>query len=222
MSLLRYISHADVIKDPDVPVPRWGLSPVGRRRVDVLARQPWLARVGRLLSSDETKAVETASILADRWDLEVEIRPATGETDRSATGYVSETRHAELAGRYFAHPTESADGWERAVDGQRRVVEALADVLAEPVAGPDEATGTPRPDVAVIGHGGVGTLLWSYLAGRAIDQADDQPHQGHYWTWDRSAGIVLHRWWPIDATDPPPPLADRSGPSGPIGSESPA
>lgn len=203
MSLFRYISHADVIKDPDVPVPRWGLNPVGRQRVEALADQDWLGRIGRLVSSDETKAVETATILAERWDLVVEIRPETGETDRSATGYVTEERHTELAARYFAAPTESADGWERAVDSQRRVVEALADLVGE---SPDPSEQPGRPDVAVVGHGGVGTLLWSHLAGRPIAQADDQPHQGHYWTFDRSTGVMLHRWWPIDVIDPPPPL----------------
>ncbi len=204
MSLFRYISHADVAKDPHVPVPRWGLDDTGRRRVAVLAEQPWLAAVGRFVCSAETKAIETATILAERWQRPIEIRPETGETDRSATGYVPEARHAELAARYFAEPARSADGWERAIDGQHRVVDALADLLVEPGPGATEEA-RAHPDVAVIGHGGVGTLLWCHLAGAAIDQTNDQPGQGHYWTWDRSTGVMLHRWHPIDADEPPPP-----------------
>lgn len=198
-SLLHYISHPEVRIDPEVPVPRWGLSEVGQRRIRVLADRPWLAGVGRLVSSDETKAVEAATVLADRLGLEVEIRAATGETDRSATGYVTHARHEELATRYFAEPEASADGWERAVDSQRRVADALADLTGPPSA-PDRDRA--RPAVAVVGHGGVGTLLWSLLTGTTIDQANDQPGQGHYWTWDRDTATMLHDWHPIDAEHP--------------------
>lgn len=200
MSLFRYISHAEVVKDPDVPVPRWSLSPVGRRRVEALADQPWMGSVGRLVSSDETKAVEAATILGQRLGLDVEVRPATGETDRSATGYVSEARHSALAARYFADPQRSADGWETAAAGQRRVVEALADLFGRPSEPPPDPD---RPDVAVVGHGGVGTLLWCHLAGLAIDQAHDQPGQGHYWTWDRRTANMVNGWHPIDAAEQP-------------------
>lgn len=195
MSLLRYISHPQVVQDPAVPVPRWGLSAEGRRRAEVLAGRPWLDTVGRLVASDETKAKETAVVLADRLGLAVEIRPASGETDRSATGYVAPERYEDLTARYFAHPEESADGWERAVDSQRRVIEALSDLAARPVG---EPAAPDRPDVAVAGHGGVGTLLWCHLAGLAIDRRHDQPGQGHYWTWDRTAGVAVHPWRPID------------------------
>jgi broad specificity phosphatase PhoE len=154
-----------------------------------------MATVGRLVASDETKAVETAGILADRLGLAVEIRLATGETDRSATGWVPPERHDELAARYFADPERSADGWERAIDSQRRVVAALADLLVEPGG---RAVERARPDVVVVGHGGVGTLLWCHLAGLAIDRRHDQPSQGHHWAWDRSTGRVVHPWRPID------------------------
>jgi len=204
-SLLHYISHPEVRIDPEVPVPRWGLSEVGRRRILVLADRPWLADIGRLVSSDETKAVETATILAERLGLEVEIRPTTGETDRSSTGFVSHERHEQLAARYFAEPEVSAEGWERAIDSQRRVVEALADLTGPPAApdpDPDSDPNSARPAVAIVGHGGAGTLLWSHLTGTSIDQANDQPGQGHYWTWDRESATMLHGWHPIDAEHP--------------------
>lgn len=202
-ALVHYISHPEVDIDPEVPVPRWGLSEVGRRRIGVLAGRPWLRSIGRVVSSEETKAVEAASVLAGRLGLEVEIRPATGETDRSATGFVSHARHEDLAARYFAEPEVSAEGWERAVDSQRRVVEALTDLTGPPSgSGSTSASVTDRPAVAVVGHGGVGTLLWCHLTGQAIDQAHDQPGQGHYWTWDREAATMLHDWHPVDAEHP--------------------
>lgn len=191
MALLRYVSHPQVQVDPAVPVPRWSLSAAGRERVERMLIQPWLAAVGRILSSPEAKAVETAELLAHHLDLTVEVRERTGEIDRSATGFVAPERHEALAEACFARPDRSADGWERAIDAQTRIVAALADVLGAP-------GGEQQPDLVVVGHGGVGTLLYCHLAGLAIDRRHDQRGQGHYWTYDRSSGDVLHPWVPVD------------------------
>ena len=194
MAVLRYLSHPQVTVDPDVPVPRWSLSPEGRRRVEIMAEeQPWVATLGRVVSSGETKARQTARLLARRLgpDVEVEVRPETGEIDRSATGFVSPGEHEELADALFAQPEVSARGWERAVDAQARMVAALADLL-------DPAT---PADIAVVGHGGVGTLWWCHLAGLAIDRRHDQPGQGHHWALDLTTGRPIHPWRPIDRID---------------------
>lgn len=187
MALLRYISHPNVHIDPNVEVPKWHLSDQGRRRATAMLDQPWVGDITRVISSDETKARETASLLAGHLGLDIEVRPATREVDRSATGFVAGEVHAALAARLFAEPDRSADGWETAAHAQRRMVDALADLLA------DDAG-----DIAVVGHGGVGTLVLCHLAGDAIDQRHDQPGQGHYWTYDRSSAAVVHRWVPID------------------------
>ncbi|MEM7338479.1 MAG: histidine phosphatase family protein [Actinomycetota bacterium] len=199
MSMLRYISHANVVIDPDVPVPRWGLSEVGRTRAEAMLAQPWVPAIQRVVSSDETKAREAAGILADHLGLEVEVRPATGETDRSATGFVPPARHHELSDRFFGSPTESAEGWETAVAAQARIIDAVADLLRGDGDGDENREGVG--DVAVVGHGGVGTLLLCHLDGLAIDASHDQPGQGHYWTLDRSGGEVVHRWRPIDVIE---------------------
>ena len=186
--LLRYISHANVTIDPAVPVPRWHLSAAGRERVHVMLCQPWVTTIGRVVSSAETKAIETAQILADHVGLDVDIRDATGEIDRSSTGFVPHTRHEELADLLFAHPHDSAAGWERAIDAQARIVDALNDLVAD-------ATG---PETVIIGHGAVGTLLQCHVMSQPIDRRHDQPGQGHYFTIDVIARRVLHPWRAID------------------------
>lgn len=188
MAVLRYVSHPNVVIDPAVLVPQWGLSDLGRRRAQQLHQQPWLAGVQRIVASAETKAQDTAKIIATHVGLEIETRPATGETDRTSTGFVPEERHDELARRYFAEPEVSADGWERSVDSQRRIVDATADLVAS----------TNRQETVVVGHGGVGTLLLCHLGSLAIDQRHDQPGQGHYWAYDIAAGSVIHRWRAVD------------------------
>lgn len=190
MALLRYITHPNVQVDPAVPVPQWSLSDEGRRRAEIMARQPWAADLGRIVSSDETKAIDTAEILSAVGGVPVEVRDHTGENDRSATGFVPPDRFEELADAFFAHPDESVEGWERAADAQARVVAALADLL-EP--------STPT-DIAVVGHGAVGTLWYCHLTGQAIDRRHDQGGGGggNYFTVDLATGAVLHPWFPID------------------------
>ncbi len=203
MSILRYITHPSVNIDPNVPVPRWGLSEKGRRQTQAMLRQPWVASIGRIVSSGETKALETAEILAAHLGLTVEVRPGTGENDRSATGFVPPDEFERLADTFFAQPEVSIQGWERAVDAQARIVSGLADLL-DPATQLDQTTDNPATnistatDIAVIGHGGVGTLWYCHLTGKAINRKHDQPGQGHYFSADLVTSSVLHAWQPID------------------------
>ncbi len=190
MSVLRYVSHPEVIIEPDVPVREWGLTEIGRSRVEAMCGQPWIDDIGHLISSGETKALEAAWIIARATGLDIEMRPATGETDRSSTGYVPRSEHDALSVQFFGQPRISAEGWERALDVQSRVVGALADVLSV-------ERGDSR-DVLVVGHGGAGTLLYCLLAGEEIHAWQDQPSPGHYWAHDLATARVLHPWRAID------------------------
>jgi hypothetical protein len=110
MGLLRYLSHPDVVVDPDVPVPQWHLSERGRQRLAVMLTRPWVESIGRVIASSETKSVEAATVLATHLDLDVEVRPTTGEIDRSATGYLPAAEHERVADALFAHPDVSSAG----------------------------------------------------------------------------------------------------------------
>ena len=158
-----YLTHPQVLIDPAVPVPDWGLSPVGRERAEAFARSGRLAGVARVVSSAERKAVETAEIAASALGTPVEIRPGMHENDRSATGYLPQLEFERMADRFFGWPQESVRGWERAVDAQARIVREVAEALATDL----------RPTLFV-GHGGVGALLLCHLSRRPISRADDQ------------------------------------------------
>ena len=150
--------------------------------------QPWVTDVGRIVSSAERKALDTAGLLAEQLGLPVEVRPDTGEIDRSAAGFLPPEEFEAVADACFAEPMVSARGWERAVDAQARVAASLADLL----------TGS-GPDVVVVGHGGVGTFWYCHLAGLPIERRLDQPGQGHYFTVED--GRPRHHWRPIDQLD---------------------
>lgn len=188
MGLMRYVSHPQVAVDPSTPVPRWSLSELGRERAIAGAARPWAADIDRIVTSDETKAIETAQILATASGAELDVRDGIGEIDRSSTGYVSHERHEELADELFSRPHESASGWERAVDATDRMLTHLDDLLVPDAGG----------HVVVVGHGGVGTLLMCHLAGFDVERARDQPHGGCHWAWDTTERRLIHDWRPID------------------------
>ena len=190
MGVIRYVSHPEVLIDPAVPVPWWSLSDIGRARAIEGARRPWAGDIDRIVSSPETKAVETAEILATSSGTVVEVRDGIGEIDRSATGYVSHERHEQLADELFLRPDESAAGWERAVDATARMVGHLDDLLLPGADG----------HVVVVGHGGVGTLLMCHVAGLQVARARDQPRGGCHWAWDTLGQQLVHDWQPIDAS----------------------
>jgi broad specificity phosphatase PhoE len=193
VGFLRFVTHPQVRISADIPVPRWGLSEVGQLRAEAMLKQPWLAPTTRLLSSGETKALETAAVVAAATGLPIEVREALHENDRSSTGFVPPDEFEILADAFFGQPNESVRGWETSAAAQARVKAATADLL-------DDGDG----DILVVGHGAVGTLLLCHLLGIAISRAEDQvggdaaPGGGNYWTFDRSTATVIHRWRPID------------------------
>ncbi len=188
IALLRYVTHPEVTVDPATPVERWALSPTGLARARAMLEQPWVGELERIVSSDETKAVQTAELLAEATGLRVEVRAGIGENDRRATGFLPPEEFEATADRFFAQPERSIRGWERAVDAQSRIVDGLADLLD-----PAETRST-----VVVGHGGVGTLWYCRLTDQPISRRHDQPGQGHHFTLDVTTGRVLHAWQPID------------------------
>jgi broad specificity phosphatase PhoE len=190
LSIVYYLSHPEVDIAPAVPVPAWGLSLLGRERVLAVREAPWLRACGRIVTSAERKAVETADLIAAASGAQVEVRPGMHENDRSATGFLPPAEFEAVADRFFAAPEASVRGWERAVDAQQRIVSEFDAVLA----GHDHAT-----SLLVVGHGGVGTLLYCRLAGQPIDRRFDQSRAGSVFAVELARRRPLLGWTPMEA-----------------------
>ena len=189
VATVRYLSHPQVLIDPAVAVPQWGLNDVGKARVAALAEAGWLAGTVKVVSSGERKAVETAEPLAASLGTAVEIREAMHENDRSATGFLPPDEFEQTADLFFAYPEISINGWERAVNAQQRILREVDAVLAE----------CPDGDVLIVGHGGVGTLLLCHLGGWPIDRRYDQSGGGgNYFGFDRETRKLRHGWMPME------------------------
>lgn len=193
-SVLHYLSHPQVLIDPDVPVPDWGLNDEGSARVATLCgavRNGALAGTKSVFSSPERKALETARPLADALGCPLSLAPDSYENDRSATGYLPGPEFEALADAFFAKPETSVKGWERALDAQTRITTSIADMTAT----------APKGDILIVGHGAVGTLLYCARAGFPISRAHDQGPGGggNYITFDRVTGVPFGGWRPIES-----------------------
>jgi broad specificity phosphatase PhoE len=185
-----FITHPDVEIDPAVPVRQWRLSARGRERMAAGLRQPWVAGLRAIHCSAERKAIDGAEIFADALGLPISVAAELGENDRSATGYLPRAAFEALAEEFFANPTVSVRGWERAVDAQARIVAAVDAILAAPLPGA----------VAIVSHGGVGALLLCRLLGVPISRAQDQPPGagGYFFSFDAPTRELCHGWRPLD------------------------
>ena len=188
---LYFITHPNVVVSRDVPVPRWPLSELGQKRMRAGLAQPWVREISSIYCSSEQKAVDGARILADHLGLSFTEMPELGENDRSATGFLPPEEFERVADQFFASPTVSARGWERAVDAQARIVKAVDEIARK-----EKAKGA----IAIVSHGAVGTLLYCHLAGVPIERRWDQPANGggNYFRFTLSPRAA-HSWWqPID------------------------
>lgn len=186
---IRYLTHPQVKIDPAASVPSWGLSEIGKARTEVLSTTRWLSDTTQIVCSGERKAIETAEILGRALNVPVEVREAMHENDRSATGFLPPDEFEAVADQFFAQPLVSVRGWERAVDAQLRIVREVEHVLAR------DRTG----DVLFVGHGAVGTLLFSHYSRFVIDRTHDQPAGGgHYFAFLKEGRCMLHPWRPME------------------------
>jgi broad specificity phosphatase PhoE len=189
MPAVFFITHPDVAMDPSVPVRDWPLNVRGRARMQAMAASPWASGVRHIFSSSERKARDAAQLFADGLRLHgYSVVDGLGENDRSATGYLAQQEFDATVDALFAQPQISVRGWEPAADAQARIVHAVEQVISQ---------ASDNGDIAIIGHGGTGTLLYCHLAGLPIGRRHEQPatNGGNWFAFDRVSRKLLHRAW---------------------------
>jgi broad specificity phosphatase PhoE len=188
--IIRYLTHPQVDIDPNKDVATWSLNGLGRQRIATLVDCNALAGTQRIISSAETKAVETATPLANSLACELEVRPLMGENDRQATGFLPPAEFETVADQFFANPDQSVRGWETASAAQSRILSEVQHCLNSHTGG----------DVLFVGHGAVGTLLYCALAGLPISRDYDQGPGGGgcFFEFTNEARTPLSRWQPLE------------------------
>lgn len=165
---LLFVTHTEVVIDPNAPIESWPLSDLGRERMTRFAEALSGAGVTAVWSSAERKAMDGAEILGGRLGLAPRLDAGLGENDRSATGYIAPPEFWDVVRAFFAKPDESVRGWETARAAQARIVAAVERVLSAEPAG----------RVVVVSHGGVARLLSAHAQACPIGEEDRPTHPG--------------------------------------------
>jgi broad specificity phosphatase PhoE len=191
MASLIFITHPEVVIDPNQPITEWPLNPIGRARmerfVDLLAGR----HVTSVYASTERKARDGAAIVEERLGLSYATHEDLGENDRSSTGFIAPPEFWDVVREFFGRPHESIRGWERAIDAQTRIVNAISRILRE-----DETSG----DMVVVSHGAVGCLLTAHLQQVEIGQESRPQHPGGgcFIVIDRDTFTLTQDWRAIE------------------------
>ena len=191
MASLIFITHPEVVIDPNQPIPEWPLNVTGRARMERFTSMLADRDVSAVYASTERKAMDGAAIVAERLGLSYGTDEDLGENDRSATGYIAPPEFWEVVAEFFRRPHESIRGWERAIDAQARIVGAVRRILRE-----DETAG----DIVVVSHGGVGALLTAHLQKVEIGKESRPQHPGGgcFIVIDRDSFTMTQDWRAIE------------------------
>jgi len=139
----------------DKPASDWKLGEVGRRRAELLAAGLREFNPSVIWSSKESKAVETAEIVADELGVPVEIADGLEEHHRDNVPFMSsKDEFEEAVERFFLHPDELVLGTETANQARDRFAAAI-----------DKVIGAGQTDSIVVTHGTVITLYVASVAG---------------------------------------------------------
>ena len=133
-----------------VPASQWWLSEQGRRRCEILAERLVAYDLAVIVTSEESKAVETGQIVAEVLGLPFEVAPGLHEHERGVVRDLGsqEEFQAQVA-RLFEHPAELVLGSKTADQAHDRFVAAVARVLEL----------YPHGNPAIVSHGTVLTLF---------------------------------------------------------------
>ena len=154
MPTLILIKHALPQIDPTVPANQWRLSEEGHRRAQVLAQNLAKYSLDLIFSSVEPKAVETAQVVGDALDKQVEVVEGLHEHARCNVKFLDKEKFEESVAQFFAQPDVLTFGSETADQAYHRFSRAVVGITAK----------YPNNNLALITHGTVLTLFVSRLA----------------------------------------------------------
>jgi 2,3-bisphosphoglycerate-dependent phosphoglycerate mutase len=138
-----------------LPASEWTLSEEGRTRAERLAEQLRSFEPEIIISSEESKAKETAEIVGRLLQLEVQVVPDLYEHDRSNISYLSQEQFRTSVREFFQRPNELIFGKETADQSHARFYQAVHSILNE----------HRNKTIVIVSHGTVISLFVSRLTG---------------------------------------------------------
>lgn len=151
------VRHAQPEIVEAAPAREWRLSPQGRVHADYLAEELSRFQPEAIVSSDEPKAVETAEIIARRYQLDLQIVEALREHDRSNVPYLPYEAFQRSIRDFFQNASQLVFGRETADQAYTRFYRGIHSMLKD----------HPDKTIVAVAHGTVITLFVSRLTGHS-------------------------------------------------------
>jgi broad specificity phosphatase PhoE len=143
------IKHSLPEMIPSVPASQWPLSKIGRLRCINLAEKLSCYSPDFIISSTESKAIETAQIVADHLHHTFQIVEGLQEHDRSNVAWRSRKQFEAQIMEFFRYPQSLMMGKETAAQAYARFTQAVTGLIDK----------HPGHNIAIVAHGTVITLL---------------------------------------------------------------
>jgi len=144
------IRHSQSLPVPSISPDQWGLSEEGERRCQSLVTHLTGIGCGRIYTSPEPKALQTAQYVADHFDVHIEVHDDLREHDRSNEPWLdSQVAFEERVIESFHLPDQLIFGNETINQAAKRFNDAITEIVAQ----------NPDQDVVTATHGTVMTLF---------------------------------------------------------------
>ena len=155
MKPLVLVKHSQPDVNEGIPAREWQLSVTGKVRAEKLAEFLRPGKPEVIVSSDETKAIQTAEIIAQCLGLTNQVVENLHEHDRSNSPFYSKEEFQHLVQQFFARPSDLVFGGEtagQALERFRITVDAILTRFENKV-------------VVIVAHGTVISLLAESITG---------------------------------------------------------
>ncbi len=146
--IVSLVRHAQTHINPNLPAKNWSLTPDGLKAAQQLSQDRLWSNLDRIITSQEKKAILTASYIAKKHHLKFEMSAKLNEVRRG--GFIS--NYEERVKLFFNNPSLTVDEWETANSAQKRGIDEVNRLLSQ----------SSSTHVAIVGHGLLFSLIRAY------------------------------------------------------------
>lgn len=186
MTKFLFVTSPAVTVMPTVPVSQWPISEQGMKQIGALAQQPFWPTIAAVYASTDTRSYTAADYLCAKHGISCEMVDDLREINRDSTGCLPLDEYVALIKQFYASPETSVRGWEPAQRAQERIVRSVSQLMDR----------HREETIAIIGHGGVGTLLACAIEGVPATYERDPKTAGKLLEVDWENRRILHWWEP--------------------------
>lgn len=152
MKQIVLIRHSITTQADTIPFAQWRLSPEGRQKCEQLAQRLARFELTRIISSEESKAVETAKLTDDYLGISAHAVDGLQELMRDDQGYIeSKEKFYAMVAELFSNQDNIALGGERANQACERFSRTIDNLLES----------HPNENLGIVTHGTVLSLFVS-------------------------------------------------------------